>query len=191
MSRQLRLGGRATLPDGDEVIWSVADGRRGRRWRAETIRAGSIVGSLLLELDVDGRPSRLELATANGLLTLHPESTGALHGNAVTPDGIRHLAFDWSDEHELEIEGSVIARAVTASRLAVATPVGEGRSVPVVAIGLDLAVRTGERHYHRLDATTWRVGGDGDPERFAVDERGLPVWPATAGEWPLELDARS
>jgi hypothetical protein len=191
MSPQLRLGGRAALPDGDEVIWSVADGRRGRRWRAETIHAGAIISSLLLELDVDGRPSRLELGTANGLLTLHPESTGALHGNAVTPDGIRHLAFDWSDEHALEIEGSVIARAVTASRLAGTTPVGEGRLVPIVAVGLDLEVRAGERHYRRLDATMWRVGGDGDAERFTVDARGLPIWPAAAGEWPLELDTWS
>jgi len=191
MSPHLRLGGRATLPDGDDVIWSVADGRRGRRWRAETIHAGAIVSSLLLELDGDGRPSRLELATAAGLLTLHPESTGALHGNAVTPDGVRHLAFDWSEEHELEIDGSVITRAATSNRLARATPVGEGRSVPVVAVGLDLEVRGGERHYRRLDATTWRVEWAGGAELVAVDARGLPIWPAAAGEWPLELDAWS
>jgi hypothetical protein len=186
MSAMVRRGGRATLPDGGEVIWSVADGRRGRRWRAETIRAGVLTSSLLLEVGVDGRPVRLELATAAGLLTLHPE-TGALHGNAVTADGVRHLTFPWSDDHGLEVDGLVIPSAVTAHRLA-ATTVGEGSLVPVVIVGLDLTVRAAERGYRRMDATTWRVEGDGTEETLAVNGHGLPIWPGPAGEWPLELE---
>ncbi len=188
MSAPVRRAGRATLDDGAEIVWSVADGRRGRRWRAETIRAGRPESALLLEVGVDGRPARLELATAAGLLTLHPEAAGSLHGNAVTLRGVRHFTFDWSGDHGLEIDGLPIASAVTTGRLAAAMPAGEGRTVPVVVVGLDLTVRTGERHYHRLDDRTWRIDGDGRAQTLAVDGRGVPVWPEGAGEWPLELD---
>ena len=47
--------------------------------------------SLLLELDPDGRFSHLELSTAAGLLTLHPEGDGTIHGNAVTTAGLTHV----------------------------------------------------------------------------------------------------
>ena len=47
-----------------------------------------------LEVAPNGRVTRLELTTGAGLLTLHPEpDESALHGNVVTPTGIRHLAF--------------------------------------------------------------------------------------------------
>ncbi|HEX5148403.1 MAG TPA: hypothetical protein VFW02_04930 [Candidatus Limnocylindrales bacterium] len=189
MSALVRRGGTATLPDGDEVVWSVADGRRGRRWRAATIHVGVLTSSMLLEVDVDGRPGRLELTTPAGLLTLHPEATGSLHGNAVTPGGVRHLTFAWSDEHGLEIDGLPIPTAVTAGRLAATIPVGEGTTVPVVGIALDdLTVHAAERRYRRLDRTTWRIEGGGREETLAIDGRGLPVWPGTAGEWPIELE---
>jgi hypothetical protein len=187
MSAAVRRAGRATLPDGRAIIWSVADGRRGRRWRAETIRDDRLESSLLLEVGVDGRPARLELATPAGLLTLHPEATGALHGNAVTGGGVRHLTFEWSEEHGLEIDALPIPSVVTASRLAPAVAAGEGRTVPVVVVGLDLTVRAGQRRYHRLDERSWRIDGDGHAQAFAIDHRGLPVWPTAAGEWPLEL----
>ncbi len=189
MSAMVRRGGRATLSDEVELMWSVADGRRGRRWRAATIRAGVLASSMLLEVGVDGRPTRLELTTSAGLLTLHPESTGSLHGNAVTEGGVRHLTFDWGDDHGLEIDGLPIPSAVTASRLAARIPVGEGTTVPVVRIaGDDLTVHVTKRRYRRLDGTTWRIEGDGREETLAIDGRGLPVWPGVAGEWPLELD---
>jgi len=188
MSPMVRLAGRATLPDGVEITWSVADGRRGRRWRAATRRLGALAGSLLLEVGVDGRMVRLELATAAGLLTLHPEATASLHGNAVTANGIAHITMAWSDDHGLEIDGLPIPAAVTAGRLAASTPVGEGRTVPVVVVGQDLSVRAAERRYTRVDDATWRIEGEGREETLAVDKRGVPVWPKAGGEWPLELD---
>jgi len=198
MSRPERRAGTAALADGGEVVWSVADGRRGRRWRAITRRAGTISSAVLLEVGADGRPARLEVATTAGLLTLHPETTGSLHGNAVTAEGVRHLALGWSDEHELEVEPLAIAAAVTARRLGRTVPVGEGTVVPVVTIDPDLVVGEGTRRYVRLDATTWRIELDNDTRTVAVDDRGLPVWPASAkepsgeaargGDWPLELD---
>jgi hypothetical protein len=60
--------------------------------------------------------------------------------------------------------------------------------VPVVVVGTDLSVRAGERRYERLDAHSWRVEGDGRAQILDVDERGVPIWPAPAGEWPLELE---
>lgn len=192
MSAMVRRAGRASLADGTQLLWSAADGRRGRRWRALTTWGEALTAALLLEVGVDGRPARLELATAAGLLTLHPEATGSLHGNAVTPDGVRHLTVAWGVEHELELDGIPIASAVTARRLAGSTAVGEGRTVPVVAVARDLSVREGTRRYMRVGEATWRIEGDGDPRTLTIDERGLPVvageTPDEAGEWPLELD---
>src|SRR5689334_6864494 len=109
----LRRAGSALRPGGDHVTWSVAEGRRGRRWREVVVDAGGAVRhSLLLELDPDGRFSHLELSTAAGLLTLHPEGDGTLHGNAVTGDGVRHIAgWAWDAERAIEVEGSVVCEA--------------------------------------------------------------------------------
>lgn len=188
MSAMVRRAGRSMLADGTRVVWSVADGRRGRRWRAITTRDGALISALLLEVGVDGRPARLELATAAGLLTLHPGSTGSLHGNAVTAAGVRHLTFAWSVEHELEIDGLPIASAVTARRLAGSMTMGEGRTVPVVTVAPELSVREGARRYVRVADATWRIEGEGDPCGLTIDEGGLPVWSGEAGEWPLELE---
>ena len=106
MGGPVRRGGRGTLPDGAQLTWSLAEGGRGRRWRASRVRDGRLEGTLLLEIDGADRPARLELGTADGLLTLHPDrDERELHGNVVTPDGIRHLRFDWSPAHELVVDG--------------------------------------------------------------------------------------
>lgn len=186
MSALVRQAGQTTLADGVRLVWSVADGRRGRRWRAVTSRDGTQTGALLLEVGLDGRPARLEFATAAGLLTLHPEADGALHGNVVTVDGVRHLRLPWSVEHELEIHGLPIATAVAARRLASSTAMGEGRTVPIVALAQDLSVGEGTRRYVRVAESTWRIEGEGDPRLLAIDQRGIPVWTNEAPEWPLE-----
>jgi hypothetical protein len=147
-----------------------------------------------MEVTPDGRPARLELATAMGLLTLHPEPAGLLNGNAVTDEGVRHLTLAWSDDHELEVEPLAISAAVTARRLAGLVAVGEGTMVPVVAVGDTFAIHEATRRYERLDAVTWRITGDGATRTLTLDDRGLPVWASPAGEsarpgeWPLELD---
>lgn len=185
----VRRGGRATIPDGSEIAWSVADGRRGRRWRTATTRDGTLQASLLLEVGTDGRPARLELTTAAGLLTLHPEAGGSLHGNAVTPGGVRHIAFDWGEDHGFEIEGNPVPTAAIAGCLASTMPAGEGRAVPVVVIGEDLIVRAAERQFERVNTTgSWQIIGDGQTTVLALDADGLPVWPQPAEDWPLELD---
>ena len=157
-----------------------------------TTRDGRLVEGLLLEIDGNGRPTRLELTNAAGLLTLHPEPSGSsLHGNLVTPLRVRHLAFAWSGEHELAIDRLPVAAAVTARRLAGTTPVGEGRAVPVVSVAEDLEVREGRRRYHRVTETEWRIEGADNTAKLSIDERGLPIWQDASGEaaeWPLELE---
>ena len=107
----LRRAGRLDLGGGETVLWSVAEGRRGRRWRSVRRDAhGGLLSDLLLELDPDRRWTRLELATASGILTLHPDPDGrAVHGNAVTERGVLPLAFGWSPRHRLVVEGEPIA----------------------------------------------------------------------------------
>jgi hypothetical protein len=165
----VRRGGRGTLPDGVLLTWSLAEGGRGRRWRATRIVDGRLDATLLLEVDAAGRTDRLELSGAEGLLTLHPSADRReLHGNVVTPDGIRHLRFDWSRDHELVVAGFPVALmpALRARR--------QPGDRPAVIVGADLRPRPGSVDLDRL-------GGE-----FAIDADGAPAGLADAQGWPLE-----
>ena len=132
MSAPLRSGGRAVLPNGATIVWSVAEGARGRRWREAVTIDGGLVRSLLLEVSTAGRPTRLEMTTAAGLLTLHPSTDEReLHGNVVTPDGVRHLRFKWSPGYELVVLGSPGSAAVAVGRMAGVLEVGASASVAI------------------------------------------------------------
>jgi len=161
----LRRAGHGRALDGSIVTWSVAEGSRGRRWR-EIVRSGEgsgIRSSLLLELDPDGRFSHLELSTAAGLLTLHPEGDGTLHGNAVQADGVHHvIGLPWNAASTVLVEGSTIS--------AVAAGVADPASGSL-RIGLDLGLRS------TSDA----------PANVAADKDGLPVL-EDGGTWPLERE---
>ena len=111
----LRVAGTGRTMDGATVTWSVAEGRRGRRWREAVTRDGIVVHSLLLELDRDGRFAHLELTTLAGLLTLHPEADGTLHGNAVTASGVTHVRLPWEPDEVIVVEHSVVCQAVAAT----------------------------------------------------------------------------
>jgi hypothetical protein len=113
----LRRAGRGTDDQGLTITWSMAEGQRGSRWREVRVAGDAVVSSLLLELDPLGRFAHLELSTAAGLLTLHPEGDGTLHGNAVTADGVRHIvALPWQPDDLLLVVGSTIARTAAARR---------------------------------------------------------------------------
>jgi hypothetical protein len=192
VSAFLRVAGSGRLADGSHLVWSVAGGRRGRRWRAMASRDGAVTHALLLEVRPDGRLSRLELTTPAGMLTLHPDEAGrVLHGNAVGADGVRHLRLAWSDEHGVEVADRPIAAAVTAHRLAGSVAVGEGRDVPVLRIGVDLGIVPARQRYDRIGEGEWRIAPLTDgAAAFAmrIDERGIPTSLEDAAEWPLELD---
>jgi hypothetical protein len=165
----VRRGGRGTLPDGALLTWSLAEGGRGRRWRATRTVDGRLDATLLLEVDGAARTARLELSSAEGLLTLHPSvDRRELHGNVVAPDGIRHLRFDWSPDHELVVEGFPVALmpALRARR--------EPGDRPALIVGADLRARSGSVDLDRLG------------REFAIDADGGPAGLADAHDWPLE-----
>ena len=183
----LRVAGTGRSSDGATVTWSVAEGRRGRRWREAVSRNGAVVHSLLLELDSEGRFAHLELTTpaglltlhpegdgtlhgnavtAAGLLTLHPEGDGTLHGNVVTPAGITHVrGLPWQPDDVILIEGSVVCRAVA----------GQWQ------LARDLDGLGAVRVEDDMSLTRERATDAGAP----VDGRGLPVL-RDSREWPLE-----
>jgi hypothetical protein len=170
LSEPLRRAGAGGLADGSRVVWSVAEGRRGRRWReVRTAPDGGVLSSLLLETDPDGRFSHTELATPAGLLTLHPEGDGTLHGNTIGSDGVRHVVgLPWDADGLVVVEGSPVA-AAAAAQLARADSGSATRRVLRVALDLRSRVETTE------------AAGLG----LAADADGLPLL-VDARSWPLE-----
>ncbi len=117
MSGQTRVAGWGVAADGSEVTWTVAEGRRGRRWREVVSRDGAVQHALLLETAPDGRFSHLELARVDGLWTFHPEADGTLHGNHVGRGevDIRHVTgWPFAADDAILIEDSVIGLAAIA-----------------------------------------------------------------------------
>jgi hypothetical protein len=184
VSELVRRAGRGGDATGAFVVWSVAEGRRGRRWReVRSSQGGGVLGSLLLEADPDGRVNHAEFGTAAGLLTLHPESDGTLHGNVVTTDGVEHVAgLPWSPHAVLLVEGSTVAAAAAAYALRSTIASGESSFRPAVFVDLGLAVTTGDVTIERAGEDTWRLGSTGE---IAIDGDGLPLL-VGARIWPLE-----
>jgi hypothetical protein len=170
MTRLLRRGGTGTRADGSRIVWSVAEGRRGRRWREVRTQpgTGAVLSSLLLETDTDGRFTHTELSTAAGLLTLHAEGDGTLHGNVVSRDGVRHLhGLPWHPDGALFVEGSAVAPAAAGW---LARLLGHDPSTGI-DVGLDLGWRAADGAGRGLDG--------------AADEDGVPRL-ADARTWFLE-----
>jgi hypothetical protein len=183
----VRRGGRGTLPDGAQLTWSLAEGGRGRRWRASRVRDGRLEGTILLEIDGAGRPTRLEIGTSDGLLTLHPDrGERELHGNVVTPAEIRHLRFDWSPAHELVVDGFPIALLAAAGRLGADIPVGDTAERPAVIVDSGLRCHVATLRLVRLDERRWRAEEEGSAVGVAIDADGAPAGLDDAEEWPLE-----
>jgi hypothetical protein len=187
-----RLAGSGRLPDGRRLTWALAEGARGRRWRATTTgRDGRLEESLLLEVAPDGRPVKLELASEAGLLSLHPEpAADAIHGNTVTPWGMHHHALRWSPAHVLVVTGSPVTATVAVRLLAERVGVGEGASIPVVEVSGGLVVRAATWRVARVAEARWRLlaADGGDILTVEPDAYGVPGGLDDAETWPLELD---
>ncbi len=185
---QLRVGGRGQGADGASVVWSVAEGNRGRRWREVRNVGGGVASSLLLETDPAGQFAHLELSTPSGLLTLHPEGDGTLHGHAIVSDGVEHVAgLPWDRDGVVLLDGSTVCRLAAVAGLAPSVAAGTSKGHLAAVIPPTLWLEVAPIRVERIDATTWRYGSD---EPFAVDERGLPV--LRGGEiWPLERGEES
>ena len=188
MSAPLRVAGWGTLDDGAAITWTVAEGRRGRRWREVVARADAVGHSLLLETGADGRFSHLELARAGGLWTFHPEPDGTLHGNHVDPRerDVHHVVgMTFAPDDLLLIEGSPLSAAAIAWHMAASGAEGARATAAGVVLRASgeleavAAIRV-----ERLPGARWRIDG-GEP--FQIDADGIPV--LAGGETrPLELD---
>jgi hypothetical protein len=161
----------------------VAEGRRGRRWREAIVGDDGLRHSLLLETAPDGAFSHLELSTPSGLLTLHPEADGTLHGNVIEAGGIRHVVgLPWEVSGVVDVEGSTIAGAACGRLLAGAVGPGESARRTILRTTAGLLITTGPGLVERPDADSWRIAG-GPPVRADAD--GLPLL-ADASTWSLE-----
>ena len=178
----LRVGGRGSTPGGRSVIWSVAEGSRGRRYR-EVRRAGEgIAHSLLLETDPSGRFTHLELSTPSGLLTLHPEPDATLHGHAIVSDGIEHVTgLPWEPDGLVVLEDSVVCVLAAAALLRPTVGPGSSTASHAVWIPPTLWVEIRPIRVGRA-AGAWQLGSDGPVE---IDPAGVPR--LAGGEtWPLD-----
>ncbi len=173
MSGFLRVGGRGSTPAGRSIIWSVAEGTKGRRYR-EVCRAGEgIAHSLLLETDPAGRFSHLELSTPSGLLTLHPESDGTLHGHAIVSDGVEHVAgLDWEPDAIVVIDDSVVCVIAAAHLLRPTLAAGASLARHAAWIPPTLWVEIRPVRVGRAAGGTWQLGSQGAVE---LDATGLPL----------------
>ena len=160
--------------DGTLVTWTVAEGRKGRRWREVVARGADVVHALLLETDPNGRFSHLELARADGLWTFHPEVDGTLHGNHVR---VRHRRSPhrWAavragrrDDRRRISPVSLAAIAWGHAAGALVCPVGG------VAIGDGRDAGRAGRRVHRAALPDALAGRGGESDR---DRRGRTACP--------------
>jgi hypothetical protein len=184
----VRRAGTGLLGSGGRITWTVADGRHGRRWRSMLTEDSMLVGSLLLETRPDGSVAKLELATAAGLLTLHPEES-MLHGNVARLTGLEHVALPWPERGLLLVVGTPATAAAGARMLEPHVGVGEGHTVPGVSIGIELAVEPATFRVARRAERRWVfvVAATGDTLAVDLDDDGIPSL-GDGDSWPLELD---
>ena len=186
MTEPTRLAGWGRTTDGVAITWTMAEGRRGRRWREVAIGDAGMTHALLLETGPDGRFSHLEVARPEGLWTFHPEPDGTLHGNAVRAGiGVRHVeGWPFGPDAVLVVEGSAIGDAAIAWHATRTMSIGGVIEVPGVLLRTDgkLEAVDSIRIDRRSDAG-WRIG---DGQAFEIDPSGAPRL-GGGGTVPLEL----
>ncbi|MBA3876629.1 MAG: hypothetical protein C0498_06790 [Anaerolinea sp.] len=177
----LRRGGQLIDEAGLTVTWSVAEGRRGRRWRWAVGERRAAIVVHTLELDPAGRFVRLESASGGGLLTLHREADGSAHGNRVTEAGVDHLAIPSPAPQAALVGSGVLGVAALITTLA---PSDGTVSLDVLEVFDDLGLRITSCTIRRPDGGVWEVRTDVAVRLARLDADRLPV---DAGEsWPLE-----
>ncbi len=181
---RVRRAGVGHAPSGDRVTWSVATGQRGRRWRESAVDGAAVRHSLLIETSPEGRFLHLELSSPAGLLTLHPEADGTLHGNAVLRDGIQHVrGLPWERDGLVIVAASPLSLAAAAyllTRSGPRTDDGWHRRL-VLRVSPELALIAGAEEAERAGDGRWRLGAD----VLDADVNGLPLL-AGGRSWALE-----
>lgn len=186
MSPARRLAAHERDTRNRDVVWTAADGRNGRRWRELAIDAAGHARSLLLETDSQGAWQRLEISGADGLLTLHPEGDGSIHGNVASRTGVRPLSLGKLKPPRLDMPGSLVVEAALCWSLARQVRLGESRVIQVASVAEPVTVAIAELTIERRTTATWELR-DGDRRRLVeLDEGGLPVAHVGAEHWALE-----
>ena len=183
----VRRGGRLVDETGAVTTWSVAEGRRGRRWRWAIVdRRGALVVAHTLELDPDGRVVKLESAAATGLLTLHREADATFHGNRVGERGVDHLEIPAPAPGLVIVGRGPVGLAAVSGSLAAA----EGpRPVDALEVLDDLGVRVIGCGVRRGEGSTWELMMGRSVRRVTLDALGLPVGDEVGStSWSLERD---
>jgi hypothetical protein len=187
----LRKAGTGRFGNGDRLVWTVAEGAKGRRWRWTHTNDIGIVAVGLLELDEDGRPMKLELAGPAGMLTLHPSGDEReLHGNVASPQGMRHIRVPWTNAHVLIVEGEALVAAAMCHRLAKAIGPGGETELRAVVVEPGYALRDCRVRVQRDGPERWRMDASPHPKvRLAIDADGAPVGMRDEASWALEDDS--
>jgi hypothetical protein len=185
MTAPIRRGGHFADDAGRVVTWSIADGARGRRWRWTVVdRRGALVVAHTLETDAAGRFLRLESACAAGLLTLHREADGSVHGNRVSERGVDHLTVEPPVPDGVLIGATELGVAALAGSLTLEGP----RSTLDVLETFDaLGIRIASENIRVDEPGTWDVRTNRQARRAHLDADGLPgADDIDSVSWPLE-----
>lgn len=186
MSR-LRIAGHGRDRLGREVTWTIADGERGRRWReVATDAGGAVAQAITLETGHAGQWLRLEIAAPAGLLSLHPDRDGAIHGNVVTGDGVRHIALEVMEPPLLDLRDALLGETALCRALERIVPAGQGTRLTVVRVTPSLEVATVELEVGRRSARRWELDDAEGRREVEMGDLGTPVEGETAVRWPLE-----
>lgn len=185
MTFPVRRAGRLMETDGRVTSWSVAEGRRGRRWRWVTGNGDQVDVTHTLETDPSGAFVRVESAGAWGLLTLHREADCSLHGHRVGPTGISHLAM------RPPVPSSVLVGDGLVGIAALLGPIGrvaEAVDLEAVLVADDATVAEGRIRLRPVGRRSIE-GLVGDRlQVVSVDPDGLPTGADGSLTWALELD---
>lgn len=185
MSLPVRQAGRLADDAGRTLTWSIADGRRGRRWRWTVVdRRGSLLVTHTLETDRRGQFLRLESSAASGLLTLHREADGSIHGNRIAERGVDHLIL------EAPAPGAfLIGRTELGVAILLAALKRPASKVPIdlVEVGDDLAIRLVNATIRPDEDGAWEVRTNRLTRRATLGPDGLPESSDhDAVRWPLD-----
>jgi hypothetical protein len=142
---------------------------------------GSTLVVHTLETDLLGRFERLESGSGAGLLTLHREADGSVHGNRVTERGVDHLLIRAPAPAAAFVGSTDLGVAALIAGLVTG---GEGASVDVIEVLDDLGVRVIDCSILRSGDGAWEVRTGSRASRVVVDGEGLPT--GSGKSWSLE-----
>lgn len=205
---RVRLAGHGLDRLGRAVTWSIADGERGRRWREATGVGGAAVRTdeaatpvgapapgeapaalahaVTIETGHAGQWLRLEVATPAGLLSLHPERDGSIHGNVVSASGVRHIDLGVVEPALVDVRDSLVGETALCRALERLVAAGEGSTVSVVRVATTLDVTLGQLQVFRRDARSWELTDADGIRSLSMGDRGTPVTSDAGAKWPLE-----